>query len=269
MTTSLTQRVLSVVVLFLFAACSSPSNNNETTNHETSRADSPTTETTSTNASTNVSTVQGRVLDVVDFSEVSVSSGMHVEIRQGDGFHVAVDGSDEALEKLKFEQDGDELRFFFDDGVLDRLWQSEDHSVNISIQMPELTDLDLSSGARGDILMETPSSPFEADLSSGAELEGNMSARSIALDLSSGSEVTMGGETGKLTLEGSSGSRFDLAGLSADEVVAELSSGATAHVTTDGVINADLSSGGTVTYEGNPRMGDIETSSGGTIRRAE
>lgn len=258
MTTPRTQQIFPLVAFFLFTACSSPSNGNDTPNAD-SRANEAT--------STNVSTVQGRVLDFEDFTEVSVESGMRVDIQQDEGFHVDVTGSDEALEKLKIEQEGDRLRFFFDNR--DQFWRRGDHDVDIMIRMPALEGLDLSSGATGDIAFETPTEEFEADLSSGSRLEGSISARTMEFDLSSGSAVTLAGETGALSVDGSSGSTFDLSGLTAAEVSADLSSGSTARVRTDGVINADLSSGGTVTYEGNPRMGDIETSSGGTVRRAD
>lgn len=258
MATSLTQRILPLVAFFLFAACGSSSNNDVTTDAVPSGNEATSTSTT---------TVEGRVLDFENFSEVAVESGMRVDIQQGEEFQVDVTGSDEALEELKIEQEGGRLRFFFDEGFLSSLLR--DHDIEISIQMPELNELDLSSGAMGDVVMKTPESAFEADVSSGAELQGSISARSIALDLSSGSDVTLGGEAGSLMLDGSSGSHLDLAELSAGEVTADLSSGSSARVMTDGVINADLSSGGHLTYEGNPRLGEIDISSGGTIDRAD
>lgn len=79
--------------------------------------------------------------------------------------------------------------------------------------------------------------------------------------------MNMTGEGGDLSIEASGGCRLDLSGFHVASANVNMSGGCEASINLDGKIDATLSGGARLTYVGNPTMGNINTSGGGTISR--
>jgi hypothetical protein len=203
---------------------------------------------------------QPRDFDFSGFTRVVVRSGMIVEISQSETYRVQADGLPEDLERLRVEQKGDSLQFSLDR----RLWRGAG-PINITIQMPELSVLNLSGGATGWLRMSTTPGGFEANLSGGSRLEGELRAGDTRLTLSGGSRVLLDGAAERLSIRGSGGSRFDLNAFACSELEARLSGGSRSTVRTDGAIHANLSGGSNVTYYGSASLGRIRTSGGSRV----
>lgn len=211
-------------------------------------------------ASPSQARAQPRDFDFTGFSRIVVRSGMIVEISQSETYSVEADGLPEDLERLVVEQSGDSLQF-----PLDRRMRRSAGRINLTIRMPELSALSLSGGATGWLRMSTAPAGFEANLSGGSRLEGELRAGATRLTLSGGSRVLLDGGGDSLWIRGSGGSRFDLHAFTCSELEARLSGGSRSTVRTDGVIDANLSGGSNVTYYGNPSLGRIRTSGGGRV----
>ena len=133
--------------------------------------------------------------------------------------------------------------------------------------MPKLLALDLSSGSRATITGFKSAEDFDADLSSGSHLQGDIETGSANFDLSSGSHLTLSGSAQVVKIDASGGGQIDLADFSVVDAEVAMSGGGSATVNASGRLDVDASSGSHLYYVGNPTLGDIDTSSGASVER--
>ena len=112
--------------------------------------------------------------------------------------------------------------------------------------MPSLHGLEFSGGSQGDV-------------------SGFSSSHDFVLGLSGGSQVTMVGSARDLTVDASGGSHLYLSDFIADNADVELSGGSFGSVYVGGKLDADLSGGSTLSYYGDPDLGNIDISTGSTL----
>ena len=106
--------------------------------------------------------------------------------------------------------------------------------------------------------------------SSGAELIVNgVNCGDVALDSSSGADLRVSGRCASFTAAASSGADLHAQELRCENGSVDASSGADARVFASGRLNVEASSGGGIVAYGNPGIGDVSLSSGGSFRRAD
>lgn len=197
-----------------------------------------------------------------DFDNIDVSHGFRVDVSQGDTFHVVVRADDNVMEHVDVSKSGDTLKI----GLKPRRsYQLKNTTLEAEVTMPALEGLDLSSGSHADITGFQSTDDFDAELSSGSHLLGDIIAGDANFDLSSGSGMVLSGSARDLKLDASSNGQIDLRDFAVVDADVEASSGGTVRVNVSGRLDADASSGSHITYVGSPTLGDIETSSGGSV----
>jgi len=178
------------------------------------------------------------------FTKVSASAGTDVTVAVGSSFNVDVTGP--GANRVITRVDGDTLvvsrrnRSLFSWGAAQR--------AEVRVTMPRVEGLSSSSGA---------------DL-----VATNVNADVISLDVSSGADLRVSGRCGTFTADASSGSDLNAEALRCENGSVDASSGADARVFATGRVNVDASSGGGVVLHGNPGIGAVDLSSGGSMRRA-
>jgi hypothetical protein len=75
----------------------------------------------------------------------------------------------------------------------------------------------------------------------------------------------LSGSAQDVKLDASSGSQADLRDFSVQDADVEASSGSTVRVNASGRLDVDASSNSSVTYVGDPTLGNIDTSSGASV----
>jgi hypothetical protein len=177
------------------------------------------------------------------FTLVNASAGTDVIVTAGSPFSVDVSGP--GAERVITRVSGDTL-------IIERRtsWFSwgPTQRAEVRVSMPRVEGLSSSSGA---------------DLVASA-----VEANNIALAASSGADLRVSGRCGAFTADASSGGTVRADALQCENGSVEVSSGADAHVFASGRLNVDASSGGSVVVHGNPGLGDVSMSSGGSMRRA-
>lgn len=176
-----------------------------------------------------------------DFTRVSAQAGTQVDVTIGANFSVEVTGPDAA--RIETRVLGGELSVR---PLRDR-WHWGRRDARVLVTMPRVEGLEASSGA-------------------------HLTARGVAagdldLEASSGAGLEVAGACGDLTAAASSGAVVGAADLRCESGAVEASSGARASVNVSGRLSVDASSGGDVYASGDPVMGDISLSSGGSLHR--
>ncbi|MCX7358881.1 MAG: DUF2807 domain-containing protein [Alphaproteobacteria bacterium] len=176
------------------------------------------------------------------FTKVEANAGTDVQVAVGAVFRVEVTGRD--ADRIVTRIQGDTL-------VVEpvRGWSWRGRQANIRVTMPRVEALSASSGA---------------DL-----VASGVSGGDISLDSSSGADLRVSGTCANFTADASSGSDIDARQLRCENGSVDVSSGADARVFASGRLNVDASSGGGVVAYGNPGIGNIDLSSGGSLRRAD
>jgi hypothetical protein len=199
-----------------------------------------------------------------DFDKVDISHGFKVDVSQGDTFRVVFRADDNVMEHVDVSKSGDTLRIGL---KARRSYDLRDTTLEAEVTMPALAGLDLSSGSRVTVTGFKSTEDFDANLSAGSHLGGDIEAGNVNFDLSSGSGMTLSGSAQDLKLDASSGGRIDLGDFSVVNANVDMSSGGTSKVNVSGTLDANASSGSHVTYVGNPTLGDIDTSGGASVER--
>ncbi|MDP4174949.1 MAG: head GIN domain-containing protein [Bacteroidota bacterium] len=204
-----------------------------------------------------------RKYDYKDFHAVEVGYGMHLVISQSNSYAIEVKADERDFEHLKVEKRNNSLRFYID----------SDHfrkrgNIEITIKMPELTDLTLSGGSEGKIGMNI-SKDFEAGLSGGAMLQGSLKCANAKFSLSGGARMTLSGSGKDLDLNGSGGSIFKLKQFSALNADVTLSGGSDAKLKVNGKLRTSQSGGSHVSYSGNTVVESSQMSGGSKISKED
>jgi hypothetical protein len=193
-----------------------------------------------------------------DFKGIHVSSGIDVEIIQGDEFEVNIQSSEEYLPSVKTKVQGenliisresqDNIDAFFD-GINGKSWR-----VKAFLTMPTLNYIKASSGA--DVLGkgQFKSEHAKVELSSGSDLDIEFYVDDLILKMSSGSDVDIKGEANNLDITASSGSDLDAFDFIVEVCVARLSSGSDANLHVTKTLDVKASGGSDVKFKGNAEI---------------
>lgn len=187
-----------------------------------------------------------RSYDVEAFTAVKAATGVNVDIKVGPAQSISADGPDGEMDRLQIISKSGRL-------VVKRKskkrwgWNwGDDSNFNVTITMPELNSIDVSSGASVDA-------------------EGVNSER-VILDASSGADIDVGGTCGIVSADASSGADINARDLVCREASADVSSGASIDVHATERFDGDASSGGGISVHGKPTQVNSSESSGGGIR---
>lgn len=177
------------------------------------------------------------------FTRVDASDGTDVEVAVGPGFSVDVSGP--GAERIVTRVSGQTL-------VVERrnswTWWPTPRAL-VRVSMPRVEGLSASSGA--DLVVS------------------GVDGGDIRLESSSGADLRVTGTCASFIAEVSSGADIHAQTLRCENGSVAASSGADARVFASGRLNVEASSGGGVIAHGNPGIGNVDLSSGGSLRRAD
>jgi hypothetical protein len=177
------------------------------------------------------------------FTSVDASAGTDVEVTVGSGFSVDVSGP--GADRIVTRLSGNTL-------IVERQrgfhWGASPNAL-VRVTMPRVEGLSASSGS---------------DLNVSGVNGGN-----VTLDSSSGADLRVSGRCASFVADVSSGADIHAQDLRCENGSVDASSGADARVFASGRLNVDASSGGGVVAYGNPGIGNVDLSSGGSLRRAD
>lgn len=178
------------------------------------------------------------------FTVVKASEGLDVYITQGDEASIKIEADKNIIDLIMTDIENNVLRIHLKERVG---WAK---SKKIFVTLPEISRLEVSSGADLETTHSIKADRLELNSSSGADLIVNVNADEIDSNSSSGSDIRISGTAGIIYASASSGSDIKAGNLIVKRAIANASSGAdiTVHATEE--IESNSSSGGDVHYSG-------------------
>lgn len=201
---------------------------------------------------------------VSEFHGISVSNGVDLYLAQKNVQEVRVEAKEEDLKNLFTVVEGGILKIYIKDNSWFNLnWI--DQSIKVYVSFKILDKLEASSGS--DVVSESVLNleKFDLDASSGADVKLDLNASDVTAHASSGSNISMKGKAVFLDVHASSGSDIKAGDFQTKRCHADVSSGSDIRINVTDELDANASSGGDISYSGNPAKKQIRESSGGDI----
>jgi hypothetical protein len=195
------------------------------------------------------------------FNQIDVSRGINVYITQGTPAKVVVIADSNLHEVIKTKVEGNTLKVYADEIIR---WAKE---KKVMITVETLSGIECSSGSNIWSQNRITSENMELKASSGANLTFETNAKDLRATCSSGANVKLSGIAKEADLEVSSGANLKGEDLHIDNCKMKASSGGNVSANVNVTIEAHASSGGNVIYYGQPTETNVNTSSGGNIRK--
>ena len=199
-------------------------------------------------------------IHVTGFSGVHASSGIDVNISQGD-FFVELVADENLHEFITIEKEGNMLRI----GSERSIYRAKSKVVNVSV--PELTKIKISSAGDVKGMSDFLCEDIDISISSAGDLDLTVDANEIKLSISSSGDCNLRGSANSLDARLSSAGDLHAFDLFADFVKVTVSSAGDARVWANKEIEMSASSAGNIYYKGDARVMRSSTSSAGNIIR--
>lgn len=197
-------------------------------------------------------------IDVDGFTGVHASSGIDVELTQGD-FFVELIADENLHEYITIELRGNMLVV----GTKRNIYRAKSRLVKVSL--PELDELKISSAGDMDATSGFECEDLNIGISSAGDLEMEVRADYIDIDISSSGDCDIWGRTGTLKANLSSAGDLNAKDLEADFVKVRASSAGDASVWANKEIDMGVSSAGSIYYKGDAQITHKSKSSAGSI----
>ena len=221
-------------------------------------------------------------MDFSDFTDIEVGYTFDVDISRADSYLVQIHVDDNLLDYLDVNKSGNTLHIGLKPNQSYANITSEAtinlpdlHRLSLSgaskayvgdFSFSHSMDFDLSGASHMDISsMETGDTHFE--LSGASHASGSIEMADGRFNLSGASSVDLEGSGDDVSIEASGASRVELADLPVTDATVNLSGASRATINSSGRLDCDLSGASTLSYIGNPTIGNINTSGGSTIRQ--
>ncbi|MGZ9675232.1 head GIN domain-containing protein [Flavobacterium sp. GNP001] len=198
------------------------------------------------------------------FTSIEVNNSIEVILEQGDKTEVVVETDDNLQKHLTTTVENGTLVI-----TLDEISISDASELKVTVKMPTIDELEATSTASIESVNLIIGENVRLNTSSGGSINIEIESDMLSCDSSSGSDINVQGKALKVKTSASSGSEIKANELLANEVIADVSSGASTSVHPIVSLVAEASSGGSITYYNTPKRVQKNTSSGGSINRQE
>ncbi|UYZ63661.1 PspC domain-containing protein [Hymenobacter weizhouensis] len=206
--------------------------------------------------------------DETDFDQVSVVGPYRVVVRQGSSYSVKAAGRGRALRDLRVERDGRELTIRPRNRDLFDSRRDSDEPVLVTIETPELNDLELIGGSRAQV-SGFNSGDLRVQQAGGSQLRLQGELSELRLELAGGCRAALQGRADNLRIEGAGGCAVAGADFTARRADVDVvgASKVRVHVTEE--LEADAVGASVVEYSGRPRTVRREAVGAAAVRSVE
>jgi len=171
-----------------------------------------------------------------------------VYVTQADEFSIEVEADENVIDLIATDINNGKLRIHAEQNI-------GRATKNIYVSLPKITVLRSSSGAHLTTKNTINSNELEVDGSSGAQLELEVVTNEIDIDASSGANLSISGTADEAMVDVSQGGNVNAKNLETIICKADASMGGNLKIQVSKSLVADASSGGNISYSGEP---DVE-----------
>jgi len=209
--------------------------------------------------------LQTETRHVSGFSGIKVSTGITVYLTMGNTEGAEVSASEKNMRYVRTEVEDGILHIYYkhNEGVFN--WNSGHRTIKVKVLARRIESVAATSGS--DVLGQNliNSDRLKIQSSSGATLKLDIATNDLDMSASSGADAELKGKATNVNGSASSGAGIKAGDLLTQSSKLEVSSGANISVSISKSLDGHASSGGSISYRGNPQNVTKDKSSGGSI----
>ncbi len=202
---------------------------------------------------------------VADFTAVSVSSGINLQIRRGDKISVKVQTNRNIVPYIETRVERGTIYV----RLKARTIINRSRDLNVYITMPVVSEL-VASGSSEIVLKDRFDTPGMVYIRAGvaSKITGEIACDRMEVNTNSGSEVSLEGKVRDVcTVKCSSGSYFYSYGLVTNNLNLTATSGSEIHATADGSISINATSSSKISYRGRGKVVGMNAAGNAKVKR--
>ena len=188
------------------------------------------------------------------FTSIKVSHGLDLYLTQGETVALTVEADQNLQELIITEVENGTLKIYADKNI------GTAQSKKIMLSFKDISSIKATSGSDVNSINTITANHLKLSTSSGSDMNLDINVETLDCKSTSGSDLVLRGNANALTAHASSGSDIEAHNLKTNSSHVKATSGAGITVNTKKELYAKASSGGDITYYGNP--GFIEKSDG-------
>ncbi|WP_046744564.1 head GIN domain-containing protein [Kordia zhangzhouensis] len=195
------------------------------------------------------------------FTTIKASEGLDVYITQASSPSIEVEADENVISLIATDIDNGILRIHTEKNI------GRCKSKKVHVRMPSIEKIIGTSGADVFSTSTIVSDDLEVKSTSGADVKIEVEAENVFCSSSSGADIKISGTAQSLVAKASSGSDIAAKDLEVKSCDASASSGADVTVTVSEKLVANSSSGGDISYYGNPNSVSKNKSVSGSVHK--
>ncbi len=185
--------------------------------------------------------------EVEEFTEISVSTAIKLDVTVGPAIAIAVTADDNILPHVKTEVVSGRLKLYVDTSCSSKL------GVKIQLATPALRGL-RGSGAAKITVADASGERFRLGLSGASQCRWKGGVDALVLKIDGGSQATVSGSAGRLDMNCSGASKVNAQELTAKTAKVVISGASTARVNASEDLDVNASGASTLKYAGQPKV---------------
>ncbi|MDU8886524.1 head GIN domain-containing protein [Yeosuana sp. MJ-SS3] len=195
------------------------------------------------------------------FNSIHVSRGLDVYLTQSNTQSIKVEADENLHDIIVVEVENGELKITTTENI------AHSKAQKVMVSFSDVSKITSTSGS--DVYSTNVISVDNLRLktTSGSDMELEVDTNTLECKSTSGSDLRLSGKTKNLIAEATSGSDIKAGKLMAESSQVEVTSGADITINTSQELNAKASSGGDITYYGNPEIVKKSDGVSGSIRK--
>jgi hypothetical protein len=211
------------------------------------------------NGNRNVVVKERKLQDNV--SGIKVSTGIDVFISQGNENSIVIEADENLHDIIMTDTNNGVLNIYSEKNI----WKAKAKKVYVTVKKIALIKATSGSDVRSKTIIK--SNEISIAATSGATINIEIDAQSVTTSTSSGANIKVSGTALNHASNATSGSAIAAYNLKSENVIAKATSGAEINIHAFKKIEAKVSSGGDVTFRGNPTVVLKKATSGGNVSR--
>jgi hypothetical protein len=195
------------------------------------------------------------------FDEIKVTRGINVYISQGETQKIVVEADENLIKYIETRIEDNALKITTSANIRNA------KSKKVFVTVTGISGIHSTAGSNVYSETDITCDDLEISSSAGSNIKLSVNTRELDVSANAGSNVFLEGNSEKISAKASSGANIKAEELTTNDCKARASSGANIWITVKSEFDGNASSGGNVYYQGEPRSINIESSSGGNVRK--
>ena len=199
-------------------------------------------------------------LKLQDFNGIDVSQAAKVFLIQGDKYNVKITGDQQLLTEVSTEIEDSILKIRFP-----RIMDNSQFTLEITA--PEFKSIKTAAAVQIETKNILKGDRLTMDMGTGSSGEFDLQYNAFKCDANTGCLLTLKGQATKAALNVNTGSKVNALDFQVKDCKVNGSTGVEIEISVSDLLSADLSTGSTLSYKGNPSIKSVNTSTGSEIKK--